>query len=202
MRRSAQRGGTPVTARPIAPFLLQVAGWLLAMFFLWWLATPVLTWPVAMLAELIARVGLGDVVRSVEQHGEIITFVTSLRPPGASPGVRAVLEVPSNVRLFSFGLPMLAALTLAAREPRPLRKLAIGYVVLVPVQAFSVIADFLKNLTDDPAAIAQLGWAPWHREVIAFCYQFGTLILPTVAPAIVWVLMHRRFLEDFAGRRA
>ena len=84
MRRSAQRGGTPVTARPIAPFLLQVAGWLLAMFFLWWLATPVLTWPVAMLAELIARVGLGDVVRSVEQHGEIITFVTSLRSPAFS----------------------------------------------------------------------------------------------------------------------
>ena len=90
---------------------------------------------------------------------------------------------------------------LATREPHALRKLTIGYVALVPVQAFSVIADFLKNLTDDPAAMAQLGWAPWHREVIAFCYQFGTLILPTVAPAIVWVLMHRRFLENFAGRR-
>ena len=191
-----------MAARPIAPFLLLVAIWLLVMFLLWWLATPVLTWPVAVLAELISRVGLGDVVRSVEQHGEIVTFVTSLRPAGALSGARAVLEVPSNVRLFSFGLPLLAALTLAAREPRPLRKLAIGYAALVPVQAFSVIADFLKNLTDDPAAIAQLGWISWQREVIAFSYQFGTLILPTVAPAVVWVLMHRRFLENFAGRRA
>jgi hypothetical protein len=31
--------------------------------------------------------------------------------------------------------------------------------------------------------------------VIAFAYQFGTLILPTVVPAIVWVLGHRAFLE-------
>jgi hypothetical protein len=190
-----------MTARPLAPFLLLVAAWLMAMFFLWWLATPILTWPVAMLAELVARVGMGDLVRSVEQHGEIVTFVTSLRPPGALPDARAVLEVPSNVRLFSFGLPLLAALTLAVREPHALRKLAQGYVVLVPVQTFSVIADFLKNLTDDPATMAQLGMVPLQREVIAFCYQFGTLILPTVAPAIVWVLMHRRFLENFAGQR-
>jgi hypothetical protein len=40
----------------------------------------------------------------------------------------------------------------------------------------------------------------WQREVVAFCYQFGTLILPTVVPAVVWVLMHRRFLEKLAGR--
>jgi hypothetical protein len=31
--------------------------------------------------------------------------------------------------------------------------------------------------------------------VIAFSYQFGTLILPTVVPAVAWVLTHRQFLE-------
>jgi hypothetical protein len=47
---------------------------------------------------------------------------------------------------------------------------------------------------------SQTNFDAWQREVIAFCYQFGTLILPTVAPVIVWVLMHRRFLERLAGR--
>ena len=96
----------------------------------------------------------------------MITFVTSARPIGAAivGGARAVLEVTSNVRLFSFGLPLLAAMILAAREPHPLRNLAIGYGVMVPFQTFSVIADFLKNLVGVPGVAAQLGVSPWQRE--------------------------------------
>ncbi len=190
-----------VRAKSLASFLLLIAAWLAPAFFLWWLATPILAWPVTILSSLVTRIGFGDLVRAVEQNAEMITFVTSLRPEGAviAAGARAVLEVPSNVRLFSFGLPLFAALTLAAREAHPLRDLAIGYSVLVPFQTFSVVADFLKNLTSEPVLASQLGLSPWQRELIVFSYQFGTLILPTVAPAIVWVLMHRRFLERFAG---
>jgi len=32
-----------------------------------------------------------------------------------------------------------------------------------------------------------------------FAYQFGTLILPTVTPAIAWVVTHRSFLERMRG---
>ena len=89
---------------------------------------------------------------------------------------------------------------LAAREPHPLRNLAIGYGVMVPFQTFSVIADFLKNLVACAGRRCRsLAFSPWQREAIAFSYQFGTLILPTVAPAVFWVLLHRRFLEDFAS---
>ncbi len=188
-------------ARSLASFLFLVVAWLAPAFFLWWLATPILAWPVTVLSSLVTRIGFGDLVRGVEQNIEMITFVTSLRPEGAAiaAGAQAVLEVPSNVRLFSFGLPLFAALTLAAREAHTMRNLAIGYAVLVPVQTFSVVADFLKNLTSEPALVSQLGFGPWQRELIIFSYQFGTLILPTAAPAIVWVLMHRRFLEHHAG---
>jgi hypothetical protein len=188
-------------ARSLALFLFQVVAWLLLTFFLWWLATPILAWPVAILSQLVTWIGFSGLVQSVEQNSEMITFVTSLKPVGAAlaAGSKAVLEVPSNVRLFSFGLPLLAAMILAAREPHPLRKLAIGYAVLVPFQTFSVVADFLNNLAGEPGIAPQLGFNPLQRELVAFSYQFGTLILPTVAPAIVWVLMHRRFLESFAG---
>jgi hypothetical protein len=188
-------------ARSFAAFLFLVAAWLVLTFFLWWLATPILAWPVAILSQLVTQVGFGDLVHSVEQNGEMITFVTSLKPVGAvfAAGTKAVLEVQSNTRLFSFGLPLLAALILAAREPHPLRKLAIGYAVLVPLQTFSVVADFLHNLTGEPGIASQLGFNALQRELLAFSYQFATLILPTVAPAVVWVLMHRRFLESFAG---
>ena len=191
----------PVPLRPLAPFLLLVAAWLVPAFLVWWIAAPVLVWPVALLTQLVAGIGFSDLVQSVEHSGGMITFVTSATPMGAAivGGARAVLEVTSNVRLFSFGLPLLAAMILAAREPHPLRNLAIGYGVMVPFQTFSVIADFLKNLVGVPGVAAQLGVSPWQREAIAFSYQFGTLILPTVAPAVFWVLLHRRFLEDFAS---
>ena len=184
-------------------FVLRVVAWLPLTFAVWYLAAPLLAWPVALLAELIVR-STFDWVKSVEQMGPLITFVTSLKPDeGASPaGVKAVLSVESNVLLFSFGLPMLAALILAAQEPHRVWMLLIGYAVLLPFQTFSVVADFLKNaaILTGPAVASQTNLDAWQREVIAFCYQFGTLILPTVAPAIIWVLMHRRFLERLSGR--
>jgi hypothetical protein len=201
-QRSLERHpGKAMPGRSLAPFLLLVVAWLLLTFFLWWIATPILAWPVAILSQLVTRIGFGDLVQSVEQNSEIITFVTSLRPVGAAiaEGTRAVLEVPSNSRLFSFGLPLLAALTLATRESGALRKLAIGYALLIPCQTFSVVADFLNNLIGEPGIAAQLGLSTVQRELIAFSYQFGTLILPTVAPAMVWVMLHRRFLERFAA---
>ena len=184
-------------------FVLRVVAWLPLTFAVWYLAAPLLAWPVALLAELITR-STFDWVKSVEQVGPLVTFVTSLKPDeGSNPaGVKAVLSVESNVLLFSFGLPMLAALILAAQEPHRVWMLLIGYAVLLPFQTFSVVADFLKNaaILAGPAVASQTKLNAWQREVIAFCYQFGTLILPTVAPAIAWVLMHRRFLERLAGR--
>jgi hypothetical protein len=184
-------------------FVLRVVAWLPLTFAVWYLAAPLLAWPVALLAELITR-STFDWVKSVEQVGPLVTFVTSLKPDeGANPaGVKAVLSVESNVLLFSFGLPMLAALILAAQEPHRVWMLLIGYAVLLPFQTFSVVADFLKNaaILAGPAVASQTRLNAWQREVIAFCYQFGTLILPTVAPAIAWVLMHRRFLERLSGR--
>jgi hypothetical protein len=37
--------------------------------------------------------------------------------------------------------------------------------------------------------------------MIAFAYQFGSLILPSVVPAVAWVLTHRAFLERMRAAR-
>jgi hypothetical protein len=193
----------PAGSASLPRFVLRVVAWLPLTFAVWYLAAPLLAWPVALLAELFTRSSF-DWVKSVEQMGPLVTFVTSLKPAeGPNPAsVKAVLSVESNVLLFSFGLPMLAALILAAQEPHRAWMLLIGYLVLLPFQTFGVVADFLKNaaILAGPAVASQTNLSAWQREVIAFCYQFGTLILPTVAPAIAWVLMHRRFLEKLSGR--
>jgi hypothetical protein len=77
-----------------------------------------------------------------------------------------------------------------------------GYAALLPFTAFGLLADFLKNvaISAGPLVASQTGLVAWQREAIAFSYQFGALILPTVAPAAAWVLLHREFLERMRGR--
>ena len=106
--------------------------------------------------------------------------------------------------LYAFGMPLYAALVLAAREPRWPRLLGAGYAVLTPFVAWGVLADFLKNvaITAGPLIASQTGFVAWQREAIAFAYQLGALILPTVAPAVLWVLTHDVFLERMKRARA
>jgi len=186
---------------PVARFVLKALAWLPLAFAVWYFTAPVLFWPAKMLAQGVARVGLPDLVSSVEQAGATYTFTTTLKP-GAGLAASGTVTVDVNALLYGFGLPLFVALVLAAREPGWPRKLALGYVVIIPFVAWGVLADFLKSvaITASPLVASQTGFAAWQRELIAFAFQFGSLILPTVVPAVVWVLTHRAFLERVRKR--
>ena len=180
-------------------FVIKVVAWLPVTFAIWYFTAPALLWPVKLLLAGACRAGFADLVRGVELAGSVFTFATSLNPGTAAATGFVSLEV--DGLQYSYGLPLFAALVLAAREPRWPRKLAVGYALLLPVMAWGVLADFLKNvaITAGPLVASQTGFSAAEREVIAFAYQFGTLILPTVAPAVAWVLMHRALLERIRG---
>ncbi|HEX7271351.1 MAG TPA: exosortase H-associated membrane protein [Casimicrobiaceae bacterium] len=187
-------------------FILRVAAWLPLAFLLWYIAAPLLVWPVALLTAAVAKIGFSSIVEGVEQQGRMLTIVSTLKPTLASTqnAASGVLSVDLNPGLYSFGFPMFVALTLAARQPQMLRTLLLGYVVLTPFVSWGLVAEFLKQIAFDagPAVASQAGFTPAQREAIAFAYQFGTLILPAAAPAVFWVLTHRRFLAEFANRGA
>ena len=175
-----------------------VMAWLPVTFAAWYLVSPALMWVVKLVAA-VAVMPFGDLVRTVEQTGSTLQFVTSLKP-GQAAGA-GVVSVSVDGLLYSFGMPMFAALTRAAREPSRWKVLAIGLAALLPFVAFGVVADFLKNvaITSGPLVASQTGFTAPQREMIAFAYQFGTLIMPTVVPAVVWVVTHRVFLERMRG---
>ena len=181
---------------PLARFVLRVLAWLPAMFAVWMLAAPLLVWPSQLVVRAVSAVGMPHIVRAVEQQGATLTFATSLKP-GQAAG-RGEITVDVNALLYAYGMPLYAALVLGTRERGWPRRLALGYAAIVPVVAFGVLADFLKNVTITSGALvaSQTGFAPWQREAIAFAFQFGSLILPTVVPAVVWVTTHRGFLES------
>jgi hypothetical protein len=187
---------TGATRNPLGVFVIRVFAWLPATFVVWYFAAPVLLWPAAILVEFFARAGFADLVRGVEQAGATITFATSLKP-GTSSAQSGQITVDVDMLLYAFGLPLYAALALAAREPGWPLRLCIGYAALVPFVAWGVLADFLKNvaITAGPLVASQTGFVAWQREMIAFAFQFGSVILPAVVPAVAWVLTHRKFLD-------
>jgi hypothetical protein len=187
---------------PLARFVAATLLWLPLAFVVWYFAAPVLMAPVQWLCIAAAKLAFPDLVTAVELSGSGIAFATTLRP-GQSAG-EGLVAVDVNPLLYAYGMPMFAALVLAAREPRRWRYLAIGYAVLVPFVAFGVVADFLKNIaiTAGPLVASQTGFGAVQREAIAFAFQFGSLILPTVVPAVLWVLLHRGFLERLRAAHA
>lgn len=180
-------------------FVLLVLAWLPVTFALWYVLAPVILWPAVAASGAVAHVGFPDLVRSVNAHGATLSFVTTLKPGSTDGG--GILSVDVNMLLYAFGLPLFVALTLAAREPRWWWRLLIGYGAMLPFIVWGVVADFLKNvaITAPPLVASQTGFGALDRDMIAFAYQFGSLILPAVVPAIVWVLTHRAFLERLRG---
>jgi len=176
-------------------FVLLTLAWLPVTFAVWYFAAPILLYPAFALAEAVLRFGFADLVRAVSMDGATAVVLTTLKPGQAAAGGQVSVDV--NLLLYSFGMPMFAALVLAARVARWPRVLVVGLAAMLPFVAWGVIADFLRNvaITAGPAIASQTGFTQGQRETIVFAYQFGTLILPTVVPAAVWVLTHRPFLE-------
>ena len=115
---------------------------------------------------------------------------------GVIEGKVAVMVAEANPLLYSYGLPLFAALLLASGEAKRWRKLMLGALVLIPFQAWGICFDLLKQvaITAGPVVAAQTGFSAWQRESIAVGYQLGTLILPTVSPVALWLALNRQFI--------
>jgi hypothetical protein len=179
---------------PVARFVLRVLAWLPPLFIVWYLTAPFTLAPAGLLAGAVARIWLAGIVSAVDQHGAVVTFTTTLRP-GSAITEAGVLTVDVDLLLYSFGLPLFAALVLAARQPHWPRLLWWGSAALLPLVALGVVADFLKNIaiTAGPMVASQSGFSGWQRELIAFAFQFGSLVLPSVTPVVAWVATHRGY---------
>jgi hypothetical protein len=144
------------------------------------------------------RVGL---VSSIERTGATLTFVTGIEA-GSSGGRIADLIVEVNPMIYSYGLALFLALMLASRARA--WKIAIGAVALLPFQAWGVAFDFLVQVAvlSGPEVAARAGLAGWQREAIAIGYQAGTLVFPSLVPALAWALFNRAFIAGLRPQAA
>jgi hypothetical protein len=103
-----------------------------------------------------------------------------------------------NFLKYGYGVVLLWAMLLASRPHKWLLKIAIGTVVLIPVQAMSLCFHWLRDIAFQGGPKAQMTThiVGWQLEAIAFAYQFSFLVLTPLAPVIIWLLLDKDFLKQ------
>jgi len=191
--------------RSIERFLLRVVLWLPPLFVLWNLLAPLLLMPVAGWSHWLLTTLFPQAIVGVERQGihvDILTrFLMAAPTDGAVPaGATGTLTFTLNALKYAYGWPLLLALTLAAPTPwgeKGYRAL-LGSLILLLVPLWGVVCETLKVLVFnmDPAIAEQIDTTPFTRELLVLAYQLGYLILPPVAPVLLWAAFHRDFLAE------
>ena len=183
-------------------FALSALGWTVVLTLLW---TQVSAWtscPVATLSHFALEHGAPMWVRTVHKSPGTMEVESSIAMPMPSAGGRlAEATVEAVPARYAYGLPIFMALLLAARGPGRLVRALVGYLLLLPVQAFSLTMYVLMQLVLYAQTSARvLRVEPWQVEAIVYGYQIGSLVLPTLAPILLWLWLDRQFFADVVVR--
>lgn len=201
-RKSAQSAGEPLK---LSEFLILSALWMVFGFMLWYYLSAFHTAPARVASEAILNQLLGsDFHRIVADPERNFLYLVETRIPFTFPdGTTHGLGFIVNPLIFSYGLPLLFGLVMGSNAgwKRKLGTLLVGYAVITLVQVWGVVWQSLKTLAfnfgEQTQAVVQAHGV--SETAIALSYQLGTLILPALAPVIIWVLANRALVEQFVG---
>jgi len=172
----------------------RLFAWLVPAYAAWVLLWPALAAVQAQAAMIAANAWFPGLVSGWERSGDAIDFVTRLRAVGGGRSGDLLFTV--NPRVYSYGLPFFAALSLAT-DVRRWKGLAGGLVVLLGVAVWGTAFAFLQQVFIAHGAIAARDFlpTPLERNLIALAYQAGTILLPAATPPVAWAVVHRDFLD-------
>jgi hypothetical protein len=95
-----------------------------------------------------------------------------------------------NPAHYTYGNNLLLALLVATNGMRFWRRALLGLVTLLPFQALSLVSVILSQIIREvPPAVLKV--SSFQLDFIAAGQLFGTLVMPTLAPVIVWVWLDR-----------
>lgn len=189
----------------LGELLILASMWMLFGFMLWFYLSAFHGAPSRIAAEAILQHLLGDnfynIIVNPEQHFlfQVQTNIMFDFRDGTTDQLGFIV----NPLVYSYGLPLLFGMVMGSDASwlRKLVTLLIGYAVITAVQIWGVVWQSLKMLAfnfghQTHGVIEQAGISD---ELIAICYQLGSLILPALAPIFVWVLMNRPLVEQLVG---
>lgn len=182
-------------------FALMAAASIIVLTLAWIRVSPWLSYPVASISHVVLEQAAPLWTRSVRTAPgsmEVNTAVTIKDPQSGREGDVTLEADPGR---YAYGLPIFWALLLAAwithRRPGRLGRALLGYLFLLPVQAFSLIMYLWMQLAGAAHYDTHVLFIdPWQLETLIYGYQLGVLVLPTLAPVLIWLLLDRQFFDE------
>lgn len=162
---------------------------------LWYLLAPWLSVPVFYLAGEACSNWFHWVVQ-YERTAATGMLTTDLRVVAASGARAGVLAPVVDYRLQGYGVVMLWSMLLASRPVRLWGKLLWGTAAITVLQAVGVGVDWLNAVVNRSGldVLARTRVPDWFAEAIAFYFHFNLFVLTSLAPVLLWALMHREFV--------
>jgi len=178
-------------------FIVLIVLLLIPAFVVWMVIDPWLAWPVVWLADVVFRAWMPEVVATIQlqdssalvltHFGEMQDVIVSAREAGYQMGF------PADIRLLSYSIPFYAALHFATPQSDSLGNFSLGLWALLILMFFGLISVTLKNLMlglGQPFFDQSAFLLP-NQYVIAILYQLSILIIPPVAPIVIWAVQSR-----------
>ena len=199
----------PISIKPLLRFFLLTALAFVLMTAGWRFVADYASRPAGFVARVVMELGFsGSWVSKTRQASHLLEIETRLLvkptpqqiaqakaagqyvPPSAM--AEAVLEV--DPARYGYGFPILFALLLAAHAGQFFRKAVIGSLLLIPFQAFTIVMVLLKDAAFRTGAGATVGFTQLQLDMIAYGYQLGVLLVPTVAPIVIWLWLDKKYV--------
>ncbi len=194
-----------LSKRPLHRFMLGVIVFFPLTSGIWYITATFHLAPVTVLAKVILDFIVPDALLWLKLDGHTLVLASNFGADASGkivspPGGGELLGFHLNPLIYCYSLPLLSALVLATPGEGKWLKLVWGVLLILPTEVFSMVFSVLKTLTFDVgyAFQQQQGITPFTADVIAMGYQLGTLVVPMVAPLVIWVALHRGFLVALA----
>lgn len=209
----------------VSPQLLLVRTLFLlpALLGLWYLLAPWLNYPALRLSETLIPLGLPKLIENaISQHSTLIVNTllgaqhSSELPAGSSrfssgfftgaTPYPLLLTINVDSLVYSYGLPVMTALTLAT-PAKPLNKLCtlgLGYLLVTCIiiwglyfnTASSLLVLTPTTLTEQAKTLWPLLNETYMQTFIALGYRIGFLIFPVVLPIMLWAQLNPKMLHQ------
>ncbi|CAA6807057.1 MAG: Unknown protein [uncultured Thiotrichaceae bacterium] len=194
-----------MTGRPLHRFMLGVLVFFPITFFVWYLTATFHLAPVALVTEWVVNVLAPDSLMWLKLDGHTLVIASNFGSDQAGrivspPQNGDLLGFHHNPLVYCYSLPLLMALILATPGDDKWLNLIWGALLIFPTEVFSMVFSVLKVLTFDVGAAfqAQQAFTPLKADMVAMAYQVGALVLPMIAPLLIWIGLHRRFMIELA----
>lgn len=172
------------------------------LFAIWYYCSPLIAFISSFAVAPLAGWLSGGLITSVDAFGVTVqgTITVAAGTYGelvVPAGQTAELAISARPMVYGYSIPLFFTL-LFAFSARPISgsMKVLALAVLLCGISFGVLMEMLKTVyfSLDPALLPHGPPGPFGTNVLAVCYQLGTLIVPSLLPVVLWFALSGRDL--------